>query len=111
MRATGTARRSAPSRRTIPSRTRLPHSKMRAVELTSVALFLLLAVLSLTNLSVEGYLLPAAALLGWMLADLFSGVVHWALDSFGSVRTPVFGPAFIRPFRAPRRSGRHDAAR
>ena len=72
---------------------------MRAVELTSVALFFVLLGLSLQNFQTPAWSIPLAAILGWMLADLFSGVVHWALDSFGSVRTPIFGPAFIRPFR------------
>ncbi len=56
--------------------------------------------------------IPLAALCGWLLADLFSGLVHWALDSYGSVRTPVLGPAFIRPFREhhadPQGMTRHD---
>jgi ubiquitin-conjugating enzyme E2 variant len=43
--------------------------------------------------------LGAAVLGGWLAADLLSGVVHWALDTFGSVRTPFLGPRFIRPFR------------
>lgn len=57
-------------------------------------------------------MIPIAALCGWLLADLFSGLVHWALDTFGSVRTPVVGPAFIRPFREhhaePETMTRHD---
>ncbi len=40
-----------------------------------------------------------AVVVGYVLADLLSGVVHWAGDRFGSVDTPVFGPAFVRPFR------------
>jgi len=43
--------------------------------------------------------IPPALVAGWLLADLSSGLVHWALDTYGSVRTPVLGPAFIRPFR------------
>jgi len=56
--------------------------------------------------------MPIAALCGWLLADLFSGLVHWALDSFGSVRTPLVGRALIRPFREhhadPAAMTRHD---
>ncbi len=57
-------------------------------------------------------LLPLAALLGWLLADLFSDLAHWSLDTFGSVRTPLVGPAIIRPFREhhaePEAMTRHD---
>ena len=70
---------------------------MRAVEISAVGLFFVLLAFSLGKVELEH--IPIAALCGWILADLFSGLVHWALDTFGSVRTPLFGPAFIRPFR------------
>ena len=35
----------------------------------------------------------------FMLADFVFGFVHCAADNFGSPQTPVFGVAFIRPFR------------
>ena len=85
---------------------------MRALETVAVGLFFVLLALSFSNLSAEIQYLSVAALCGWLLADLFSGLVHWALDSFGSMRTPVFGPAFIRPFREhhvdPQGMTRHD---
>jgi plasmanylethanolamine desaturase len=85
---------------------------MRAVETSAIVLFFVLFAFSLSNLSMEIQYIPIAALCGWLLADLFSGLVHWALDSFGSVRTPVLGPAFIRPFREhhaePLAMTRHD---
>jgi len=56
-------------------------------------------VFSFALLSAPLWFVPVALLLGWLVADLFSGLVHWALDSFGSVRTPLLGRAFIRPFR------------
>ena len=70
---------------------------MRAVELSAVCLFLVLLAFSLLNIQIN--YIPVAALCGWLLADLFSGIVHWALDTYGSVRTPIVGPAIIRPFR------------
>jgi ubiquitin-conjugating enzyme E2 variant len=39
------------------------------------------------------------AILGWLLADLFTGVFHWAEDSFGSETTPVLGQWLIAPNR------------
>lgn len=43
-------------------------------------------------------LVGLAALLGSLLADAFSGVVHWSFDRYGSQRTFVFGP-LIHLFR------------
>lgn len=40
-----------------------------------------------------------AAPLAWLVADGASGLLHLALDTLGSVKTPIVGPAFIRPFR------------
>lgn len=49
------------------------------------------------NLSVATGLI--SAVLGYLLADFMSGLVHFLGDSFGTVRTPIFGPTFIFPFR------------
>lgn len=37
--------------------------------------------------------------LAYFLADLFSGLVHWVCDSFGSSATPVWGPMLVKAFR------------
>lgn len=41
----------------------------------------------------------ACIVAGYLLADLLSGLVHWAFDRLGSETTPFFGPRFVRPFR------------
>jgi plasmanylethanolamine desaturase len=83
----------------------------RSLELTGLALFFSLLVLNFTQPPpVE--LLALCALGGWLAADLLSGLAHWAFDSFGSVKTPLLGAAFIRPFREhhvdPSAMTRHD---
>lgn len=42
--------------------------------------------------------MPVFVVLGMILADFVSGIAHWGLDSWGTPKTPVFGP-FIRSFR------------
>jgi hypothetical protein len=37
--------------------------------------------------------------LGYVAADLFTGFFHFFADNFGSVRTPILGPAFVFRFR------------
>jgi len=48
----------------------------------------------------------------WIFADLISGCVHWAADTYGSLETPVLGHSLIRPFREhhdlPKKMTSHD---
>jgi plasmanylethanolamine desaturase len=50
--------------------------------------------------------------LGFLFADLVSGFVHWAFDTYGSATTPFLGPLAIRTFRehhvAPKAMLDHD---
>lgn len=45
----------------------------------------------------------SAALVAWpigfYLADLLTGLIHWICDSFGNAHTPVWGPMLVGPFR------------
>jgi plasmanylethanolamine desaturase len=80
---------------------RLPQ---RVLESCALGVFAALAACSLWRLALAvGWHLPGvvllAAALGWLCVDLSSGLLHWAFDSLGGVRTPVLGQAFIRPFR------------
>lgn len=52
-----------------------------------------------TDIFSHGWHLVGLALLGYLAADLISGIVHFLADNFGSEETPFFGTAFIRPFR------------
>ena len=40
-----------------------------------------------------------SALAGWLIADLVSGIIHWAEDNFGSEDWPIIGPLVIAPNR------------
>ena len=46
---------------------------------------------------------------GLCLADFFSGVVHWAADTYGSPTMPIFG-GFVRTFRE-HHADQHDITR
>ena len=46
-----------------------------------------------------GWMVLGAAVIGFVLSDLVSGLVHWGFDTWGSPDTPVLGKQFIIPFR------------
>jgi len=54
----------------------------------------------------------AGCLVGYLLADLVAGTVHWIADRHFDPATPCLGPLLIEPFRAhhddPRSITRHD---
>ncbi len=47
----------------------------------------------------SGWWLPLAALIGLLISDFMSGLVHWLFDTWGSLDTPIFGKLAIRTFR------------
>jgi plasmanylethanolamine desaturase len=76
----------------------------RILECVSLGLFSVLAGWSLWRLATaaEGqflWVILIAFPMGWLASDLLSGILHWALDTLGSVNTPIIGRSFIRPFR------------
>ncbi len=76
----------------------------RAVEVVSVTTFLALFLVVCARvgplLTAHAWATLACVLAALLLADLISGMVHWAADTWGSSDWPVLGPLLLRPFRA-----------
>ncbi|MFO0809804.1 MAG: fatty acid desaturase CarF family protein [Gemmataceae bacterium] len=75
----------------------------RAVEVASlVAAFGLLATnicrLAMTPM-IASWWFPIILLVGVIVADFLSGLVHWTADTWGRETMPFFGRRFLRPFR------------
>src|SRR4051812_4798091 len=75
----------------------------RAVEYLSIATFIAMSgwlLYRLYGFSSTAWTIYLVAYIGGMIgADLVSGLVHWAGDTWGTPDWPIIGPALIRPFR------------
>ena len=80
-----------------------PSKAIRRLDLASLLSYAALACWLALRLApqVPGrpWLVLTAALLAYLAADLVSGIVHWAADTWGSPDLPLIGPAVLRPFR------------
>jgi TMEM189-like protein len=93
-----------------------PSKALRALDWTSLLSYAALAVWLVLQLAPlvphRPWVVLTAALLGYLAADLVSGLVHWAADTWGSPDLPVIGPLVLGPFREHHRDPlaitRHD---
>jgi hypothetical protein len=44
-------------------------------------------------------LIPGMFIVGYLLADLLSGIIHYIGDNYGSINMPILGENFLKPFR------------
>lgn len=79
------------------------NSTQRKIE--AIAIFIYLTLLAYTlylliPFILQNPILTIAATIGGMIAaDLATGIIHWAGDTWGTPNWPIVGNAFIRPFR------------
>jgi len=77
----------------------------RLGEIVSISAYLLFFAITTVNIFQHTSLhyfwliLLSACILSMALADLFSGLVHWGADTWGTLETPFVGKTFIRSFR------------
>ena len=89
------------------------HRLLESVALFAVPVFAVVMVVDVLARSESAWLLLLlAALVAHPVADLVSGLVHWAADRVLPASAPYLGPCFVRPFREhhsdPERIAGHD---
>jgi ubiquitin-conjugating enzyme E2 variant len=79
------------------------HGAYRYVEIGAVLVFFVLATVAGTHIAAVArsapYTCVSALVLGVFGADLVSGLVHWAGDTWGTEAWPIIGKSLIAPFR------------
>lgn len=76
-----------------------PNYFLNSASVIGFLLMTLVLINDVQHLEFSWPLLVAAIVIGYLLADLTSGIVHFIGDTFGSENTPIIGKAFIFPFR------------
>lgn len=65
----------------------------------AVVLWAIHATRFVANWSVASWWAPVLILMGMAAADLTSGIVHWAADTWGRESMPIIGRRLLHPFR------------
>lgn len=80
------------------ARRALPHELLGVLAFFALCGVLLARLWADRALLAPGWVLLAGAV-GYLAADLTSGLVHWLFDTWGSGATPLVGATFVTPFR------------
>ncbi len=89
---------------------------IRCIEIAAIAVFIAMSIrvcwMLIENTETLGWEICLALVLGFILADFISGLVHFWCDHIGKTTTPILGPIFVKHFLAhhdnPRDITEHD---